>query len=1547
MRYIYTIIAILWAFPVIGQQVSIGNGTLQNFLPVNVGYYYTYSQQIYKGSEIGYSGTITGLKFYLPPSANIDKSNEWIIYLGQTTKTAFNSVNDWVSTSNMTQVYSGTVVNNNGVVTVNLTPSFSFDHNNYNLVVAVDENKSGYNGTSNQFYEHTATSNSSICFFSDTYNMNPDNIPSNKPGILSPNRSNITFEGIGPTCVIPTNLSTTNIGGTYATISWTPPNPVPANGYEYYVSDSNTPPTGSGTATSSSSIDLINLNTNTTYYFWVRSVCDNNEYSSWAGPSSFTTFLCNPVIVPYDLDFESASPPALPECTSVQQAGSGNLWKTSPVGGSSGFSTNCLRYLTNYTDPANTWFYTQGLSLEAGQSYTISYKYGAYTGTEKLKIAIGNNPVNTDMNTTLADHPDIATSPLFNSVDFTVPADGTYFIGFQCYSDANEYFLNVDDILVIKTPTCFPPTALTASEITMTSAHISWTPPEENPSGGYEYYISTNTTPPTGSGTSTSQPSADLTDLTQNTIYYYWVRSYCGGTDYSAWSEMASFVTQSQTGIPWNESFPDNNIIPTGWTLESSWHVGSINGVSGNPPYNIFSSFNSGNNSSSYSTINVGPIESGNKLSFDYKAAKSSSPYGPAGNNSGYFILYISTDQGLNYTILDSITNGNQSGWITKIYPLDSYSGQLVKLKITGKWINGSWDYGFDNFNIVSCPEPFSLSASAITQSTATIEWSAPNPNPSYGYEYYYATSNTPPSGNGTPSTGTSANLTDLMSATTYYFWVRSKCDGDEYSGWSGPENFTTLCDPGSIPFMEGFETNQTNTSPVAGCFTQQNISGTSPWIANTASSYYREPRTGTYNAYLKYSNEDWLFYPITLTGGTSYKFSIYARQDGSNASNASITLAYGTSNNAASMTNIVVNAQGVVNGDYQKVMGTFTPSAGGDYYLGIKGYINSIPLYLSIDDISVTLNLPCLAPDNLSSSDITSTSSTISWDEPENVPANGYEYYYSTSNTPPSGPGTSNADLDVVLNSLNPNTTYYFWVRSHCEGSEFSDWSSAQSFTTKVSNDEATGATTLTVGAGCSSATYTNVNSSINPIEPLGLSLANFSTVWFSFTAPSSGAVRVSTDDVSGSLTNTRIAIYSTSNPADYSTYMPISADEDGGVSPGLNAVTYAVNLTPGQTYYIQVDQFDATTQSGTFCIKVDQLSSSMLSSSAACQAFEPIPGSNISYKGWLNIIESTTGKLMMQVRRINGGVSPASYSSGYVDIATNGIRQTPDGLFYLDRDFVLNNTFNPQPSGNYDLRFFFLQSERNDLAQEDGNASSLANLNITRDPGISSCVHNAGPSGTDNQLLTQTANGATNGAEWIQVSSPGFSRFFINTGSIPLPVNILSFEARKISDSKVLLSWLADNEVNLDSYLAERSADGHTFRLLTSVSPSNLSSYSFTDLNPEPGTNYYRLKMLDKDGSVQYSQIRQVKFSKKPTINLFPNPSSGTCYLSGLEMNTAPFQINIFNSLGQQIKQITTTGKNEKTIEINLSECPPGIYFIKLLNESFQRTIYFTLSK
>lgn len=354
-----------------------------------------------------------------------------------------------------------------------------------------------------------------------------------------------------PTCSIPTGVTAANITSSGATINWTAPATAPSMGYDVYYSTVNTAPTSTTapnfTAVTGTSQALSGLAAQTTYYVWVRSRCSATDQSFWMPLPNFMT-ACVATNVPYTQNFESATPPAMPTCTLATNMGAGNNWQVYNNPGN-GFTTNTLRYAFDYNDAANAWFFTQGVNLTAGTVYRLKYIYGNNgTYTEKMKVTVGSAQTAASQTTILHDYTAITgvTYPVTDFYTFTPTTTGVYYFAFNAYSDADQFNLYVDDIVVELNPSCVEPTAVTSSAVTPQSATFSWTPPITAPASGYEYYYSTSNTVPTAStvpsGT-VATTTVTLSGLTPSTNYYFWVRSKCSATDTSSWTFVSIITT--------------------------------------------------------------------------------------------------------------------------------------------------------------------------------------------------------------------------------------------------------------------------------------------------------------------------------------------------------------------------------------------------------------------------------------------------------------------------------------------------------------------------------------------------------------------------------------------------------------------------------------------------------------------------------------------------------------------------------------------------------------------------------------------------------------------------------------------------------------------------------------------------------------------------------------------------------------------------------------------------------------------------------------------
>jgi hypothetical protein len=165
-------------------------------------------------------------------------------------------------------------------------------------------------------------------------------------------------------------------------------------------------------------------------------------------------------------------------------------------------------------------------------------------------------------------------------------------------------------------------------------------------------------------------------------------------------------------------------------------------------------------------------------------------------------------------------------------------------------------------------------------------------------------------------------------------------------------------------------------------------------------------------------------------------------------------------------------------------------------------------------------------------------------------------------------------------------------------------------------------------------------------------------------------------------------------------------------------------------------------------------------------------------------------------------------------------------------------------------------------------------------------------------------------------------------------LPVVLTNFKAVK-QESTALLTWSTTSESNSEKFVVERSTDGKNWITIGAVNATGNSSekqdYTFTDNSPESGVNYYRLKMIDLDGSFAYSIIRSVHFPEFSWATLYPNPVSNTLHIS------------IRNKEVRKLRLIDPTGKvlfssevTSKEMDLNMQPYSSGVFFVHLEQEN-----------
>jgi hypothetical protein len=166
-------------------------------------------------------------------------------------------------------------------------------------------------------------------------------------------------------------------------------------------------------------------------------------------------------------------------------------------------------------------------------------------------------------------------------------------------------------------------------------------------------------------------------------------------------------------------------------------------------------------------------------------------------------------------------------------------------------------------------------------------------------------------------------------------------------------------------------------------------------------------------------------------------------------------------------------------------------------------------------------------------------------------------------------------------------------------------------------------------------------------------------------------------------------------------------------------------------------------------------------------------------------------------------------------------------------------------------------------------------------------------------------------------------------------LPIKLESFTAAP-QDKTVLLSWEVSEEINVLKYEIEFSTDGRQFWLIGNRAATNIRNYILVHNSPVFGINYYRLKTIDKDGKISYSDIRTVNFKLAGNITIYPNPANDVLHITfaASSINKSA-TISVIAMDGKLMYQKNIT-KLSKTETLDVSKLANGCYIVRVLTNA-----------
>lgn len=244
-----------------------------------------------------------------------------------------------------------------------------------------------------------------------------------------------------------------------------------------------------------------------------------------------------------------------------------------------------------------------------------------------------------------------------------------------------------------------------------------------------------------------------------------------------------------------------------------------------------------------------------------------------------------------------------------------------------------------------------------------------------------------------------------------------------------------------------------------------------------------------------------------------------------------------------------------------------------------------------------------------------------------------------------------------------------------------------------------------------------------------------------------------------------------------------------------------------------------------------------------------------------------------------------------------------------------------------------------RNDSCIATSSTNNIATIDTSRYQAMFMKIFN-------NVSTINYRTGSENGGGGTQVRQNSIYFKYFDAMPSPLPVELISFKATKISNDQVQLQWSTASEKDNDFFTIERSQDGTNFTEIKRVKGAGNCSvtrnYTTNDKEPKVGVNYYRLSQTDYDGTTELLKVISINMD-----NSIPSPTKSKVVLNPFTRNFSVL-FNASENIQAQVVLLSlnghmvfkenieiTEGKNEYHFA-NGDELKPGAYILKIQTDS-----------